>query len=140
MSKAVLVCFRDRRIDFHRQKVVKALGFRLLPDNITPNAPHVVADDGTFVGVLNPNSAVSVHGSSVCLGYLIGPKGSWWQPGEKAPDGTFALFRVGPQAIELVTDPAACRTIWYAKTDEVFMASTSQRALVFFLQSFLFPL
>jgi hypothetical protein len=136
MSKAVLVCFRNRRLDFECEKVVKALGSRLLPDNIRPHPPHLVVEDGTLVTVLNPNDAVAVHGSSVCLGYLIEPKGRWWQPGEEAPDGTFALFRVGPLAIELVTDPAACRTIWYALTDRVFVASTSQRALVFFLQSF----
>jgi len=136
MSKAVLVCFRDRRIDFDRERVVKSLGSRLLPDNIRPHPPHVMVDDGTLVTVLNPNDSVAVHGSSVCLGHLIGPKESWWQPGSEAPDGTFALFRIDSQAIELVTDPAACRTIWYAMTDKVFVASTSQRALVFFLQSF----
>lgn len=136
MSKAVLVCFRDRRIDFDCEKVVKALSSRLLPDNITPHVPHVAADDATLVGVLNPNDSVRLHESSVYLGHLIAPQDHWWQPKAKAPDGTFALFRVDPQAIELVTDPAACRTIWYAITDHVFVASTSQRALVFFLQSF----
>jgi len=138
MSKAVLLCLRDRHLvsDFDWEKVVQGLAARLLPDNITPNPPRVLRDDGALLAILNPNDTVRIRGSSACLGHLISDEERWWQTNAKTPEGAFALFRVGPQAIELVSDTAASRTMWYAITENVFVASTSQRALVSLLRSF----
>jgi hypothetical protein len=60
----------------------------------------------------------------------------WWEPGSPPPDGAFALCRVGAGSIELTTDLYASRTLWYALTDDAFLASSSQRALVALLGSF----
>ena len=52
------------------------------------------------------------------------------------PDGSYALFRSDDRYIELLSDTCASRTIWYASTEKLFLASTSQRAIVYFLQSY----
>jgi hypothetical protein len=138
VAKGVLLCRRDGRagLGFDGKRVVEGLGARLLPDNITPNPPLVLQDDGALLAILNPNDSVRIREGSACLGHLITDEEQWWQQGAKTPDGAFALFRVSPQAIELVSDAAASRTIWYTITENVFVASTSQRAIVFFLRSF----
>jgi len=70
------------------------------------------------------------------MGRLFGPKHDWWSPGAEAPDGSYALFRSNETTVELLTDIVASRTIWYVRTEKLFIASTSQRAIVFFLQDF----
>jgi hypothetical protein len=136
MAMVVLLCLRHHAVGCDYERPIGVLADRLLPDNIVPNPPRVVRNGGAVTGILNPNDSVLTHGGSACLGYLLPPRDQWWQPKAETPDGTFALFRVDPQRIELVTDTTASRTIWYTRTENLFAASTSQRALVFFLQSF----
>lgn len=52
------------------------------------------------------------------------------------PDGSYALFRSDQNIVELISDMIASRTIWYIKTENIFIASTSQRAIIYFLQDF----
>jgi len=59
-----------------------------------------------------------------------------WQTRTATPDGSFALIPIDAQRIELLADFLASRMIWIAKTDDVFVASMSQRAVPWFLQSF----
>lgn len=129
MAKLLLVCQRDRsrRMD---PEVFRALSRALIPDNIEPHAPRVLHAPGLDIGVINPNSAVRVQDTSVCLGNLIDPAADWGRTLAPRPDGTYALFRADDRRIELVSDACASRTLWYAQTDEVFVASTSQRAIV----------
>ena len=52
------------------------------------------------------------------------------------PDGSYALFRSDENKVELITDVVGSRTIWYVRMEDAFIASTSQRAIIFFLQDF----
>ena len=138
MSKALLIC--PRRSDtflrsiLHRR--IKQLNEQLAPDNITFRAPLVLEHGGVTAAIFNPNETVKTHGASFALGQMISPSEDWWRPGAEVPEGTYALFRTGEGVSELVTDTLASRTIWYAQTEDIFLASTSQRALLPFLRSF----
>ncbi|MGE0372212.1 MAG: asparagine synthase-related protein, partial [Gammaproteobacteria bacterium] len=81
-------------------------------------------------GVFNPNSAVLVQNSSVCLGSLADPGAEWGRTQAPRPDGSYALFRSDDRRVELISDACASRTLWYVQTDDLFVASTSQRAIV----------
>ncbi len=96
----------------------------------------VLMGDGIVIGIVNPVASLPIKRCSVCLGTFFGAADDWWMPGADAPDGNYALFRSGEYQVELVSDAVASRTIWYAKTDELFIASTSQRAIVYLLQSY----
>ena len=72
----------------------------------------------------------------MCLGRMFGPQERWWVQGSAAPDGSFVIARHGAHAVELVTDVLATRQVWYVRTDDLLLASTSQRALVALLGSF----
>ncbi|KAF0191343.1 MAG: hypothetical protein FD165_1939 [Gammaproteobacteria bacterium] len=117
-------------------QAIKEISKRLTPGNITARQPLVVEGHGIAICVINPVASLPINNSSVCLGTFFGADDDWWMPGADAPDGNYALFRSGEYQVELVSDTVASRTIWYAKTDELFIASTSQRAIVYFLQSY----
>jgi hypothetical protein len=115
---------------------LSALARRLNPDNIAYRAPLCVERDGTLVAVLNPGHTAKLERESVCLGAIFDCVGAWWQVGSGTPDGTFALIRSDEDRTELLTDVIGTRTLWYTWTDHLFVASTSQRAIVMCLRSY----
>lgn len=136
MSKAVFICAREGvalRFDAHH---INALSLRLSPDNISQPPPKIIEGGGILIGIFNPTDSLPVAGSSVCLGVIFGESNDWWRPGAAIPDGNFALFRSDGTSVEILSDIIATRTIWYVKTDDFFIASTSQRAIIYFLQSY----
>jgi hypothetical protein len=114
---------------------LRRLALHLAPDNITPNAPHVTESDGLAWAVVNPVPGVQIRANGVCLGALF-EDADWSVPLSRAPNGSFALLRHDAVHVELVTDLYASRTVWYTHTEDLFLASTSQRAIVALLQSF----
>lgn len=110
----------------------------LLPDNLPPSEPLVVRGPRTVMAIIGASDFVQVRGTNVAAGYLVDPKSSWDRPGDPRPDGAYALFRGDDDAIEIVSDAVASRTVWYAQTADIFVASTSQRAIVALLGSFEF--
>ncbi len=136
MAKLICICPRDPNATLRLESAIDRLNERLTPDNITPPAPATANETGVTTVLLNPTASIPRHGASVCLGILIDPGTDWWRPGAPVPDGTYALVRCGDDSIEIINDPVGSRTVWYAKTDELFLASTSQRAIVAFLGSF----
>ncbi len=138
MSKIVLVCLRtptQSRMEATRHHLERFLE-SLRPDHLI-DASMAIADDerGLFLGVFNP-VADTLRRCSAYAGWLMDCRDRWWKTRTEVPDGSFALFRSDDERIELFADYAASRTIWIAKTEDVFVASTSQRAIPWFLGSF----
>jgi hypothetical protein len=102
----------------------------LSPDNAVPRPPLVLEDGGLSVVVVNPCPGMPQTSQGVCLGALHTPHAGWAIAGGPAPDGTYAICRWDDRRLELLADLAASRTLWWCMTDELFVASTSQRALV----------
>ena len=75
-------------------------------------------------------------GGAACVGGLFGALENWWRCGTQVPDGTYGMARWDVRALELVSDVCATRTLWYAVSDDVFLASTSQRALIALMGGF----
>jgi len=136
MSKAVLICFKDPSFNHFTPKDIETLSNRLMPDNIKVISPLIISDKGILIGVFNPNDSLLKKENSICLGNIINPRKDWWIPHSEMPNGSFALFRVNENEVELVSDAVASRTIWYTKNKDFFIASTSQRAIVHFLKDF----
>ncbi|RJQ54029.1 MAG: hypothetical protein C4530_17210 [Desulfobacteraceae bacterium] len=136
MAKLVLISHRDGRIRENFREEAEHLSQRLTPDNIPHAAPAMIVSGGIHIAVFGETAAISLKETGVAMGHLHHPDKSWFRPGEETPEGSFALFKADRRFIELATDIVGSRTIWYAQTPEVFIAATSQRALVYFLQSF----
>ena len=65
------------------------------------------------------------------MGQLFEHSQTWWKPLQEYPDGSYAIFRERNDHVEIVSDVVGSRIIWYYKDDELFIASTSQRRILF---------
>lgn len=110
----------------------------LAPDNIKPAEPRIVVNENIAYGIMNPTRSLSENGNSLLMGQIFDNKETWAVPLRNFPDGSYALFRDGIEHTEIVSDTAGSRTIWYYIDETVFIASTSQRAIVMFLGTFEF--
>jgi hypothetical protein len=136
MSKIVYICARHGVAMPFTSDDIELISVRITPDNIQPRPPLITENKGALIAVINPVDTLPVKETSVCLGNLIDAKKDWWIPGADVPDGTYALFRGSNTTVEVVSDFVASRTVWYVKTELLFIASTSQRAIVMLLKSF----
>ncbi len=136
MSKVLYACFRENRPEEFSDENINLLSKRLEPDNITFKDPEIVYDKNKLIAVFNPNDSLKIRGTNVCLGNILNSTDLWWKPKSRSPDGSYALFRGDDQIVEVIGDMLATRTIWYYHDDNLFLSSTSQRAIIFFLRSF----
>jgi hypothetical protein len=138
MAKIVMVCYRKKHQESELIRKIKLLSNKLIPDNINPTQTKVIKNDNIIFGIYNPNDSFTLKDNrSVYLGSLF-EKTNWWDPEKNYPDGSYVLFRSDEEYIEILTDVVASRTIWYYKDNEIFIASTSQRAIIYLLGSFIF--
>jgi len=136
MSGLIVACSRPGTDLPFSAGDVRTVAARLAPDHIAPRAPLVVEEQGLLVAVVNPIPDLPVTPGAVCLGALVGSGGGWGTTGPQRPDGSYAVCRWDSGPLELVTDNLASRAIWYVLDGDVFLASTSQRALVALLGDF----
>lgn len=157
MADVIFVCPRRGRPGIDADSGRRA-ALRLAPPGGLCRQPLILHSAETLAIVANPTAeGVRLHESpdagtpgaralgepvagapagAVCVGGLGGAPSLWWKVGSRAPEGTYALARWDARVAELVTDVCGSRTIWYVLTDEAFLASTSQRAIVMLLGSF----
>jgi hypothetical protein len=136
VAQFVLVCDRAARQAGARAAALEECARALWPPGVVP-APTKLAEDGSLaLALVNPNEGVTLRGTSLCLGRILDTPGAWWRPGLSPPDGTYSLIRCSPDEVEIVADLAASRGVWYYHDPDVFLASSSQRALVTLLGSF----
>ena len=137
MSHFILVCARGERPAAEGLAGrLEACARLLWPPGVEPRATRIVTDGALSLAAVVPADDMPLHGASLCLGRFLDSPGEWWRPGAAAPDGAYALCRCSPETVELVTDIAASRAVWYYHDDEVFMAASSQRPLVALLGDF----
>ncbi|MDX2245504.1 MAG: hypothetical protein SF052_01910 [Bacteroidia bacterium] len=135
MAKLIQICTRSTEIKGFETKV-KTLFNRLLPSDISPRPPLIRSSDHLYIGILNPSPTLTFSGDSVCLGKMFAASDGWAIPGNETPDGNFALFRNTHTKTEVITDILGSRTVWYYFDEERLIVSTSQRCIVYFLESF----
>jgi len=136
MAKAILICKKFSEPNFSLTNDLVRLSKRLIPGNIEPHSPVIIEKNGISIAVWNPPSSLKKQNCSICIGEFIGNPTNWYNPGGPIPDGNYALFRTNQNSIEILTDFLATRTIWFICRDDVFIASTSQRAIVCLLNDY----
>lgn len=135
MSRLLYVCLRDPSRMATTPRAVATILERLRPDNLPRVAPKILSSGGILAAVSDGSDLVAVRDTCLAAGLLVEP-GAWERPGTGRPDGAYALFRGNDATVEIVSDTLASRTVWYAMTDEMFVAATSQRAIVALLRDF----
>ena len=137
MAKCIWICSRQPFPGTVEEKITNICK-SISPDNITPREPQINIGSNIAYGIMNPTNTILIHGNSLMLGKLIGDNDRWHEPGTDFPEGTYALFRDSERYCEIITDPVATRTIWYYHDENLFVASTSQRAIILYLGGFEF--
>jgi len=135
MARLMYVCVRDPTRAAAIADDVGRILRAIQPDNLPDVFPRVVASGGLVAGVSDGNALVHARGWGLAAGHLV-DAGAWERPRSGRPDGAYALFRADETVVETVSDALASRTVWYALTDRLFVASTSQRAIVALLGTF----
>ncbi len=136
MAQFILVCERTGRHTGGRATILEECARGLWPAGIAATPTKLVEENGLALAVLDPSGGASLHGASLCLGRILDVPGEWWRPGSTPPDGTCSLIRCSADEVEIVADIAASRAVFYYHDDGVFLASSSQRALVSLLGDF----
>jgi Asparagine synthase len=135
MAKAIYICTRSGNNLCNFEGKFNLLSENLGPKNFKPNSPYIKSEAGISIGIYNPPDVASIRNTSFYLGELTKQQ-DWEKINSSSPEGTFALFRSNNETVELVSDAVASRTIWYVLTEELFIASTSQRMIIPFLQNY----
>ena len=111
MSGLIAVCVRDRSADGQLSGALERCARRLAPDNISARSPSTVLAPGIGFIVTNPAPGLAVNANGVCLGALRAWATSWSRVSTPAPDGSYVILRHDDEALELVSDTLASRTV-----------------------------
>ena len=133
MSHLIFACWRDGRGALAASDL-RRVADRIVPDPLPPQTHRVAMGPQEGLCLTGPVGAAEAEGTSAHLGAFAGTWRDWSLPGSPVPEGTFALVRSDGATVELCSDFAGSRTLWYVLTDTRFLASTSQRALVCLLE------
>jgi len=137
MSKLVYICTKNPRNLPQIKSKLEAIASKIMPDNIIPAPPQIVEFGNIIFGIYNPLPTTRIKGGSICLGNIF-EENSWDLINQKPPDGSYVIFRGNKDYVQIISDVVASRTVWYFKNNELFIASTSQRAITIILGSFEF--
>jgi hypothetical protein len=110
----------------------------LEPDNIKSNPPKIHIDSDWAFGIVNPMETLQIDPNGVLLGQFFEDQQFWSEVGRPVQDGSFALFRNDSDFIEVASDPAGSRSIWYYIDENQLITATSQRAIIMYLGDFKF--
>ncbi len=128
MSNLIYACWRGEGGAISARSL-GAVAARITPPGLEGHPCRIIEGSGELVGLTGPVGAASLKGTSAHLGAFAGSWPEWDRPGSPVPEGTFALVRSDAGSIELCSDFAGSRSIWYVHSPDRFLASTSQRAL-----------
>lgn len=137
MSKVIFITYRNPRAESlikNKEALIK-MESKLLPDHFVPNKLKIISSTDSLVGVFNPVATLDIQGTSICLGYTPEKKWADFDVKDKL-EGTYAIFKENEHQVKLLSDVLATRTIWYYHDEEMFIASTSQRAIILYLGNF----
>ncbi|MAU72702.1 MAG: hypothetical protein CML04_11470 [Pseudozobellia sp.] len=134
MAKALLACYKNT-VPEQLDSIAHEICERIKPDNCFATAPRVVIENKVLSVVYNPSASLTTQGCNICLG-VCDDESQIFEVGAELPNGSYALFKVGESKLEIASDFASSRTLWYYNDDEVFIASTSQRMIISLLGNF----
>ncbi len=138
MSKILYVCHRNVTFSNKDEEKIAEICNSLNPDNITPNPTRTFKNGTSAYGISNPLGNLNLVGNNILFGKLFDQTEDWQNINKDYPDGNFAIFRADENSFEFVSDIVSSRTIWYYYDENLFIAATSQRAIINYLGDFQF--
>ncbi|MGB1205892.1 MAG: hypothetical protein ACPG5B_09610 [Chitinophagales bacterium] len=140
MAKFVFWCYRQPITATNNLEAkTKKIAENIIPQNIKAISNYeIVKNKHSFLAIFNNNGHFEQQDDSICIGKTFGKVPNWWKIGTEKPDGNYVLIRNNEdkQQVEILNDILGTRAAWFVKTDDFFMLSSSQRAIVMCLKSF----
>ena len=141
MAKVLYVCKRNGALLEAERTRLEHVARALVPDSIR-DSQHLECtfhDGGDICyAVSNDKGTFLRDKDSLLCGYLQDPTERWHETGHAGAVGDYAIFRADSGEVEVLTNRVGSRTVWYFMDDDYFLASTSQRAIIVFLERFEF--
>jgi len=110
---------------------LRRVAARITPEN-APSETRIVRDGDTAMCLVGDAGVVPVRGTRVCMGQILDQTAEWAEPGTPAPEGTYAIVRDDAETVELCSDIVGSRSLYYRLFEDLFVAATSQRAVMHF--------
>ena len=138
MAKILLAYRRNGRTAedvVHWKRATKVLD-RVLAVNQSYRSPPVnLQNGGDYLYIFNPvESCILREDFHLCIGSMVKPIGKWWES-ERVANAPLTIVHK-KESIFIYADVLGSRTLWFYQDDSLFLASTSQRAMVIYLRSF----
>ena len=90
----------------------------------------------SYLYIFNPEiNTIHREGFNLCIGSLTKPENLWWEK-ERAKNAPLTILN-RQNEICIYADVLGSRTLWFYQDEKVFLASTSQRAMIVYLRSFI---
>ncbi len=121
MSKILYVCSRNKTFTKDIENKLTKICGELVPDNVRKPPKHKICVKGHVAYAVTMNSnTLHENDLSLLLGVLYEREDiNWDKPKSRYPDGNYALFRNDQHEIEVVSDAAGSRTLWFYSDDEL---------------------
>ncbi|MBU2975928.1 hypothetical protein [Zobellia sp. B3R18] len=136
MSKLIYINYRNNPPSNISKKLFK-ISKLIEPENIEANPPFIYTENKTFYSIVNPVENVKTEDGCILLGYCKSID-NWYKVHENISDGSYAIIRENEKTTELLSDNVGSRTLWYYFDENIFVTSTSQKAIVLYLENFEF--
>lgn len=109
----------------------------LQPPGFQGRQPLIIQEGPAALMVMNPPSTLVTNGQlSLVLGNFQRMPVAWHQVGQPMPDGAQLVLRHDAHAVEVCSHTNGARACWIYYDDQQLVLSSSQRAIVTYLQSF----
>jgi hypothetical protein len=135
MSKLIYVVSRGA-LSSETEARLRNICDRLVSHDEDILAPVIRVSPQIALAITNPSASNLLDGFSITLGAFFEQAPEWNIPKSRSIDGTYMLVRSDNEYVEVISDAAASRTVWTYADEELFICSTSQRALLMYLGSF----
>lgn len=134
MAELIYLCGRGGTTESFSDDDLVTVARRILPDN-APHRTEVIRERNIVYCLVNGNDTLPRRNASVCMGQMIPRTEGWHRPGTSIPDGSYGIVRADDETVELLADMTASRTLFYSLLKDLFVVSTSQRAVAHFVDS-----
>ena len=138
MAKILFAYRRDDRNTegaIRWQKTTKALDKTFALNQQYSPSSLTLREEGNYLYIFNPVSECIIRKDfHLCIGSMTNPEGKWWE-GERAVNTPLTIINKQDNIL-IYADLLGSRTLWFYQDSSLFLASTSQRAMVVYLQSF----
>ena len=134
MAKILYVYRRNKGLKKNLHNIGKALD-QMFGSVSCPNCSVNIQEDNNYLYIFNPEiNTILREGFNLCVGSLTIPKNQWWEK-ERVSNAPLTILD-RQNEICIYANALGSRTLWFYQDEEVFLASTSQRAMIVYLQSF----